>query len=123
MVYGKIFEDAACSPREQSVWCGQCLAHHKVHTREPCIIIYVTEDQELAHSYKSHQGGHCDASFRDPLEAKGILQSQIIHIKYLDVRDGGAMADNLIWLSVLLARECNFRGFIFWNISTSCLLS
>ena len=45
MVYGKIFEDVACRPTEQSVWCGQCTAYHPVHTQEPCIIIFVTEDQ------------------------------------------------------------------------------
>ena len=27
MVYGKIFKDAACRPKEQSVLCGQCLAY------------------------------------------------------------------------------------------------
>ena len=102
MVYGKIFEDAACRPREQSVLCGQCLAHHPVHTQEPCNIFLVTEDQELAHDYKSHQGGLRDSSFRDRLEAEGISHSQIIHIEFIDVRDGGAFADNLTWLSVLI---------------------
>ena len=52
-VYGKVFEGAACRPREQSVLCVQCLAHHPVHTQETCIILYVTEDQELAHGHKS----------------------------------------------------------------------
>ena len=47
MVYGKIFEDAACRPREESIFYGQCLAHHPVHTQESCIILFVTEDQEL----------------------------------------------------------------------------
>ena len=47
----------------------------------------------------------------------------MFHIEYIDVLDGGAFADNLTWLSVLLARECNCRGFIFWNVGTSYLLS
>ena len=67
MVYGKIFEDAACRPREHSIWCDQCLGHHPVHTQEPCLIIAVTEDQELAHGCKSHLGGLHDTSFRDRL--------------------------------------------------------
>ena len=113
MVYGKIFEDAACRPTEQSVWCGQCLAHHPVHTQEPCIIIFMTEDQELANGTKSHRGGLCDPSFRDRVEEEGITHSQIIHIEFIDVRDGGAFADNTTWLSALLTRECNCRGFIF----------
>ena len=105
MVYSKIFEDTACRPREQSVMCGQCLAHHPLHTQEPCIILYVTEDRELAAGHKSHTGGPHDSSFQDRLEAEGIAHNQIIHIEYIDVRDGGAFADNLTWLSVLLARE------------------
>ena len=31
MVYGKMFEDAACRPKEYSVWCEQCTSHHPVH--------------------------------------------------------------------------------------------
>ena len=77
MVYGKIFEDAACRPREQSVLCGQCMAHHPVHTQEPCIIFFVTEDQELANGYKSYKGGQRDSTFHDQLEAEGISHSQI----------------------------------------------
>ena len=92
-------------------------------TQEPCIIFLVTEDQELAHGYKSHQGGLRDPSFRDQPEAEGISHNQIIHIEYINVRDGGAFAESLTWLSVLLARECNCQGFIFWNVGTSYLLS
>ena len=32
MVLSKIFEDASCRPREKRVLCGQCLAHHPLHT-------------------------------------------------------------------------------------------
>ena len=39
------------------------------------------------------------------------------------MRDGGAYADNMTWLSNLIARECNCRCFIFWNVGTSFLLS
>ena len=67
---------------------------------------FVTEDQELAHGYKSHQGGLRGYSFRDRLDAEGISHSEIIHIEFINVRDGGAFSDNLTWLSVLLAREC-----------------
>ena len=65
MVYGKILEDAACRPREYSVWCDQCLAHQPVHTQEPCLILFVTGDQELSHGFKSHMGGLRDSSFQD----------------------------------------------------------
>ena len=47
----------------------------------------------------------------------------MIHIEYIDVRDGRAFADNLTWLSNLLARQCNCRCLIFWNVGTSYLLS
>ena len=64
-----------------------------------CIILFVTEDQELAHGYKSHQGGHSDSTFQDRLKAEGISHSQIIHIKYIDVWVGVAYADNLTCLT------------------------
>ena len=32
MMLSKILEDASCCPREQSVLCSQCLAHHPLHT-------------------------------------------------------------------------------------------
>ena len=68
-----------------------------------CIILYVTEDQELVNGHKYHTGGACDSSFRDRLEAEGIAHHHIIHIKYIDVRDGSSFADNLKWLTALLA--------------------
>ena len=86
-------------PREYSIWCDKCLAHHPVHTQEPCLILFVTEDQELSHGCKSHMGGLRDSSFRDRLEEEGITQSQMT---YINVRDGGAFADNLTWLSNLM---------------------
>ena len=122
MVVGKIFEDAACRMREHSIWCEQCTGHHPVHTQEPCLIFFVTEDQELAHVYKSYAGGLCDTSFPDLLENEGITHSQMIHIEYINVRDGGAFADNQTLLSNLIARECNCRCFIFWNVGMTFLL-
>ena len=59
----------------------------------------------------------------DRLSKGGIPHSQVIHIEFIDVRDGGAYADNLTWLSNLIARECNCRCFVFWNVGTSFLLS
>ena len=56
-------------------------------------------------------------------EEEGITQSQMIHIECINVRDGGAFADNLTWHSNLMARECNCRCFIFWNVGTSFLVS
>ena len=47
----------------------------------------------------------------------------MIHIEHIDVRGGGSYADNLTWLSNLIARECNCQCFIFWNVGTSFLLS
>ena len=47
----------------------------------------------------------------------------MIHIKNINVRNGEAFGDNLTWLSNLMARECNCRCFIFWNVRTSFLLS
>ena len=41
----------------------------------------------------------------------------------MDVRDGGAYADNVTWLTALIARECNCQCFVFWNVGTSFLLS
>ena len=123
MVYRKIFEDAACYPREYSIWCDQSLGHHPVHTQVPCLILFVTEDQELKDSCKLYMGDLCDSSFRDRLEEEGITQSQTIHIKFINVRDGGVFADNLTWLSNLTARECNCQCFIFQNVGTSFLFS
>ena len=57
------------------------------------------------------------------LEEEGIMQSQTIHIKFINVRDGRAFADNLTWLINLMASECNCQCFIFQNVGTSFLLS
>ena len=94
-----------------------------MHNQDACLILFVTEEQELANGCKSHLGSLRNTSFRDLLENEGISHSQMIHIEYIDVRDGGAYADNLTWLSNLIARECNCRCFIFWNVGTSFLLS
>ena len=107
MVYGKIFEDAACRPKEYSIWCKQCTTHHPVHNQDACLILFVTEDQELAHGCKSHLGSQRDTSFQDRLEKGGIPHSKVIHIEFINVHDGGAYADNRTWLSNLIARECN----------------
>ena len=107
MVYGKIFEDTAVRPNEYSVWCKQCTSHYPVHNQDDMLIISVTEDRELAKGTKSHMGGLRDTTFRDRLAKGGISHSQVIHIKFVDVRDGGAFADNLTWLTCLIARECN----------------
>ena len=52
-----------------------------------------------------------------------FYHSNIFHIVFVDVRDGGAFADNQTWLSALLTSECNCRGFIFWNVGTSFLIN
>ena len=87
MVCCRILEDALCRPNDQRVLCGQCLGTHSLHTQEPCIIFFVTEDQELASGHKSHRGGPHDSSFRDQLEAAGIKAHQIIHIEFILVND------------------------------------
>ena len=87
------------------------------------LIIFVTDDQELAKGTKSHLRGQRDKTFRDHLAKRGISQSQTVHIEFVDVRDGGAYADNVTWLTALIARECNCQCFVFWNVGTSFLLS
>ena len=84
--------------------------------------MYVTENPELANGARSHSGAQEDPSFRDLLIANGISPSQTVHIEFIDVRDGGAFADNLTWLTALIDRECMCRCFIFWNVGTSFLL-
>ena len=123
MVYSKMLEDAAVRPNEYSVWCEQCTNHHPVHNQDDMLIIFVTEDRELSKGTKSHMGGLRDTTFRDRLAKGGISHSQVIHIKFVDVRDGRAFADNLTWLTALIARECNCQCFVFWNVGTSFLLS
>ena len=39
MVYGKLFEDVACRPKEYTVWCEQCTSNHPVHNQDACLII------------------------------------------------------------------------------------
>ena len=57
MVYSKMLEDAAVRPSEYSVWCEQCTNHHPVHNQDDMLIIFVSEDRELAKGTKSHMGG------------------------------------------------------------------
>ena len=47
----------------------------------------------------------------------------MVHIKFIDVRDGGVYADNKTWLAALIDRECMCPCFIFWNVGTSFLIS
>ena len=122
MVYSSNFEDAACRQREYMVYCDQCIAQPPVHTHEPCLILFVTEYQELSHGCKSLMGDQQDPSLRSLLEERGITQSQMLHIEYINVRDGGAFADNLTWLVNLVTVECNCKCFVFWNVVTSFLL-
>ena len=68
-------------------------------------------------------GGERDHSFRNLLEEAGIAQSQMIPIEFVNVRDGGAFANNLTWLVNLMTVECNCRCFVFWNVGTSFLLA
>ena len=57
MVYSKLLEDAAVRPREYKVWCEQCADTHPVHNQPDMLIIFVTEDRELAKGTKSNMGG------------------------------------------------------------------
>ena len=67
--------------------------------------------------------GKQDHSFRNLLADGGIAQSQMIPIEFINVRDGGAFANNLTWLVNLMNVECNCRCFVFWNVGASFLLS
>ena len=77
----------------------------------------------LAKGTKSNTGGQRDTTFRDCLIKGGIPQSQTAHIEFVDMRDGGAYADNVTWLTAMIARKCNCQCFVFWNVGTSFLLS
>ena len=39
------------------------------------------------------------------------------------MRDRGAYADNAMWITAMIARECNCQCFVSWNVGTSFLLS
>ena len=122
MVYSKSLEDSAVKPNEYSTYCEQCHEYHLVHNMESQKILFVTENQELANGARSHSGALEDPSFKKLLLTAGITPSQMIHIEFVDVRDGGVYADNLTWLTTLIERECMCRCFIFWNVGTSFLL-
>ena len=66
-----------------------------MHNQYDMLIIFVTEDRELAKGTNSHMGGPQDKTFRDHLQKKGISQNQTVHIEFVDVRDGVAFADNV----------------------------
>ena len=72
MVYSKILEDAAVRPDEYKVWCEQCTDQHPVHNQYDMLIIFVTEDRELAKGTKSHMGGPRDKIFRDHLQKRAF---------------------------------------------------
>ena len=95
MVYSKILEDAAVRPEEYKVWCEQCSDQHPVHNHYDMLIIFMTEDRELAKGTKSQMGRPRDTKFRNHLQKRGIPQNQTVHIEFLDVQDGGAYTDNL----------------------------
>ena len=123
MVYSKLLEDSAVRPNEYKVWCEQCNCHHPVYNQDDMKIILVTEDPELAKGTKSQTGDQRDTSFCHRLLKGGIPTSQTVHIEFVDMRDRGAFADNLTWITAMIARECNCQCFVFWNVGTSFLLS
>ena len=89
MVYSKLLKDAAARPNEYKVWCEQCADHHPVHNQPEMLIIFVTEDRELAKGTRSHTGLPREKTFRDILQKNGISPTENIHIEFVDVRDGG----------------------------------
>jgi hypothetical protein len=89
MVYSKMLEDSAVKPTEYSTYCEQCHKDHLVHTLAPQTVVFVTEHQELANGARSHSGALEDPSFTKTLLKAGITPSQMLHIKVLNVRDGG----------------------------------
>jgi len=123
MVYCKLLEDSGLKPNEFSIYCDQCNEHHPAHNGEPMKIVFVSENRELTKGARSHSGAHKDPSFRELLKSNGICASQMVHIEFVDLRDGGIFADNLTWLTALIERESMCRCFIFWNVGTSFLLS
>ena len=123
MVYCKLLEDSGLKPNEFSVYCDQCDNYHAAHNGEPMKIVFISENRELINGARSHSGAHKDPSFRELLKSKGICPSNMVHIEFVDVRDGGIFADNLTWLTALIERESMCRCFIFWNVGTSFLLS
>ena len=113
MVYSKLLEDSAVRPNKYKVWCEQCNSHHPVHNQDDMQIIFVTKDPELAKGTKSHMADQRDTSFRDRLLKGGVPTSQTVHIEFVDMRDGGAFADNLTRITAMIARECNCPCFVF----------
>ena len=73
------------------------------HKQDPCIIFFVTDNQDLASGNKSQKGGPYDSSYTNQHEAEGIKTHEIIHIEFILVNDGGAFANNTAWLTALLA--------------------
>ena len=123
MVYSKLLEDGAVRPNEYKVRCEQCNDHHPVHNQDDMKIIFVTEDPELAKGTKSHSGEPRDICFKDRLLKGGIAACQTVHIEFVDVRDGGAFANNMTWIAAMISRECNCQCFIFLNVGASFLRS
>ena len=72
MDYSKLLEDAAVKPDEYKVWCEQCLDQHPVHKQYGMLIIFVTDDRELAKGTKFYMGGPQDKTFGEICK-KGAL--------------------------------------------------
>ena len=52
-----------------------------------------------------------------------IMPCQVVNIEFVDIRDGGIFANNLVWLTALIEKGCMARCFVFWNAGTTFLLS
>ena len=123
MVRCKLFEDAAIRPNEYKAWCEQCADQHPVHNQPDMLIICVTEDSELLKGTRTHTALPGAKTFSELLQKNGIVPTENVHIEFVDVRDGGAFADNETWLNALITREANCQCFVFWNVGTSYLLT
>ena len=123
MVRSKLFEDAAVRPNEYKTWCEQCADYHPVHNQPDMLIVLATKDSEFLKGTKKHNALPKDKTFRELLQKNGIVPTENIHIKFVDVRDGGAFGENKTWLNALITREANCQCFVFWNVGTSYLLT
>ena len=122
-MYSKLLEDSAVHPYEFRTYCEQCHNQHVAHNMVSLKIVFITENGELFKGATSLMGALQNPTFKQMLLDNDIMPCQVVNIEFVDIRDGGIFANNLVWLTALIEKGCMARCFVFWNAGTTFLLS
>ena len=84
-----VFEDSACTPKEEKLLCYQCGVIHTVHRSDFLTGVFVTADPEMFHACVPQNDRDGIHIFRDKLINSGVTLCKFVHIEMILISDGG----------------------------------